>query len=1104
MEFTGERFIPNYPDKQIEIEHLQRYYSIANLVKGKIVVDAACGEGYGSFFLSKSAEKVIGIDISDEAISNAQLKYKESQNIKFIQGSVDSLTMLDDNSIDVFVSFETIEHINEQQQLKFIAEVTRVLKDDGIFLISTPDKYWYTDWANHNNTFHVKEFYKEEFKTFLEGFFANIQFFYQKFEVLSIVANNNSNYVNHIALDGDLNLNQGKYIIAICSKKDIGDIDFSSIISIKEITYNNLITRITSLQEEVEERNIHIHNLDQRINDLDYQQQTHLQEKEIQMEKIEKCKEEIVKQKEDIIMQKEEILKQKEEILKQKEEILKQKNEWIEQKERFNEQSKALELKSEDCYQKNKQLEEIIHSDMWRFFSKYYKIRDQVIPPNSKRKLIAKLLKRSLKEPRAMLSKINMGNFKKFRYYLNTDKNGLLEERIDNYLNRFNATETTSQQLFLVDDDIELEKLVFPIYENPKVTIIIPVYNQWRYTYACLKSILLQTPGIPYEVIIADDVSTDDTMKINEYVDNITVVRDEINRGFLLNCNNAATYAKGAYIFLLNNDTNVQANYLDSLVELIESDKRIGMVGSKLVYPDGRLQEAGGIIWNDAGGWNYGRLDEPDTTQYNYVKEVDYISGAAIMIRRELWESIGGFDERYVPAYFEDSDLAFEVRKHGYKVLLQPKSVVVHFEGISHGTNTNTGIKGYQIKNKEKFIEKWGEVLKSEHFADAHNVYWARDRSQFKKTLLIIDHYVPHFDKDAGSRTVYQYVKLFVEMGFNVKFVGDNYYNHQPYTSILEQLGVEVFYGNWYASHFKEWLKLNGQYIDYAFLNRPHITEKYIDQIKKYTKAKIIYYGHDLHFLREIREYRLTNNPELLKSSEKWKEIEFDIFSKSDVVYYPSQVEVDEIKQYLPELNIKAIPAYIFDTLKGNIKAFSEREDLLFVGGFGHKPNIDAVLWFIQEVFPAILNQYPDMKIYIVGSNPPELIKNLQAKNIIITGFVTDERLEQYYNDCKIVVVPLTFGAGVKGKVVEALYHGIPIVTTSVGSEGLPNIASYVLESDEGSSFAGLVNELYVDNERLELLSAQSINYVQKYFSKQSVLKIISHDFELKGNTDDY
>ena len=230
-------------------------------------------------------------------------------------------------------------------------------------------------------------------------------------------------------------------------------------------------------------------------------------------------------------------------------------------------------------------------------------------------------------------------------------------------------------------------RLKFEQVENPTVSIIIPVYNQIHYTYACLLSILEHTKDVSYEVIIADDVSTDATEHLSEYAEGLVICRNSTNQGFLRNCNNAARHARGKYVMFLNNDTQVTENWLSSLVQLIESDPSIGMVGSKLVYPDGRLQEAGGIIWSDGSGWNYGRLDNPDKPEYNYVKDVDYISGAAILLSNELWNQIGGFDTRFAPAYCEDSDLAFEVRKAGYRVVYQPKSRVIHFEGVSNGAD---------------------------------------------------------------------------------------------------------------------------------------------------------------------------------------------------------------------------------------------------------------------------------------------------------------------------------------------------------------------------------------------------------------------------------
>lgn len=184
---------------------------------------------------------------------------------------------------------------------------------------------------------------------------------------------------------------------------------------------------------------------------------------------------------------------------------------------------------------------------------------------------------------------------------------------------------------------------------SPVISIVIPVYNQFEYTYLCIKSILENSGDVAYEIIIADDCSIDLTTKIDEIIHGVHTIHNESNLRFLRNCNNAAKQARGQYILFLNNDTQVQADWLAPLIELIERDDSIGMVGSKLVYPDGRLQEAGGILWQDGSAWNYGNRANPDEPEFNYVKEADYISGAAIMIRKSLWEEIGGFDERFVP-----------------------------------------------------------------------------------------------------------------------------------------------------------------------------------------------------------------------------------------------------------------------------------------------------------------------------------------------------------------------------------------------------------------------------------------------------------------------
>ena len=639
------------------------------------------------------------------------------------------------------------------------------------------------------------------------------------------------------------------------------------------------------------------------------------------------------------------------------------------------------------------------------------------------------------------------------------------------------------------------EKIRLPFYESPTVSIVIPAYNQFTYTYYCIKSIFENSGDVSYEVILADDCSNDFTTEIGNVVENMVIARTPSNMLFLRNCNNAAKKARGKYILFLNNDTQVQKNWLSPLVELCEKDQTIGMTGSKLVYADGTLQEAGGIIWSDGSGWNYGRNDDAMKPEYNYVRDVDYISGASIMIRKELWEELDGFDEYFAPAYCEDSDLAFRVRKAGYRVVYQPLSVVVHFEGKSNGTDLKSGVKKYQVENSIKLKKRWKDEL-AKQYECGQFVFKARERSKNKKTILVIDHYVPQFDKDAGSKTTIQYLRMFVEKGYMVKFIGDNFYQHEPYTTILQQMGIEVLYGSWYAQHWQEWILQNKNCIDFAYLNRPHITIKYIDFIRENTNIKCIYYGHDLHFLRLEREYELTGDAGKKYESEEWKEKELYIMRKADISYYPSYVEEEAIHKIDAAIPVKAITAYVYEEFRQNIPMdFAKREGIVFVGGFGHPPNADAVMWFAKEIYPLICRKVK-MPFYIVGSSVTPEIEKLDGNGIIVKGFVSEEELARLYDTCRLVVVPLRYGAGVKGKVVEALYYGTPMVTTSVGIEGIPDPEHYVRIADDPENFANAVTEMYQNPKMLEQTVENYQKLVKENFSIDAVWNIVKEDFE--------
>ncbi len=639
-------------------------------------------------------------------------------------------------------------------------------------------------------------------------------------------------------------------------------------------------------------------------------------------------------------------------------------------------------------------------------------------------------------------------------------------------------------------------ELTFHRPDIPRVSIVIPAYNEYRMTVFCLQSLLNTTTGVDYEVIFADDASTDLTSTIGDRIKGIEIVRADENQGFVNNCRNGASHARGEYLLFLNNDTAFTDGWLSNLVAVLDADPKVGIVGPMLLFGNGRLQEAGGIIWNDASGWNYGRMDDPGRPEYNYLKETDYVSGACLLIRQALWEELGGFDQRYVPAYYEDTDLCFSVRAAGYKVLYQPASKIYHFEGISNGTDLSSGVKKYQVENRGKFLAKWATTLQLENFPNAQRVFLARDKSRDRRTVLVIDHYVPSYDKDAGSRSTWQYLHLMVEMGYNVKFIGANFFPHQPYTRELQSLGVEVLVGEKMARNFSTWLNENAVYIDAVYLHRPHIAEQFSRVLKEMNpKPKLIYFGHDLHFLRVKREYELTGDHKFRVLADDWKRRELAVFKDFDKIYYASQVEVDLLGEIAPNVDVSAIPLYVLEASEAKPYCWQDRDDILFVGGFNHSPNVDAICWFVQDILPLVVAVCPDIKLNVVGSNAPDAVKALASQHVVIHGYLSDEELAAQYERARMVVVPLRYGAGVKGKILEALQHGAPLVTTDVGAEGLPEPSVVFNIKETAGDFAQeLIAIERGCSERLLKLEHYA-EYLDRYFSKSRASEILCRDF---------
>ena len=269
---------------------------------------------------------------------------------------------------------------------------------------------------------------------------------------------------------------------------------------------------------------------------------------------------------------------------------------------------------------------------------------------------------------------------------------------------------------------------------SPAVSIIIPCHNGVRLTQSCLEAVEATLPAsLNSEIIVVDDASTDGTRAMlgrwAKRNNRIRVLRNSRNLGFVRSCNRAARAARGEMLVLLNNDTQPAQGWLTALLRTFDDHPDAGAVGGKLVFPDGTLQEAGSLVFRDGSAANFGRGDRnPDHPLFNHVRQVDYCSAALLATPRRLFLDLKGFDSRYIPAYYEDTDYCFKLRDNGYRVYYQPAARVIHREGASCGTDLTQGVKRHQILNREKFKNRWKTALERQPERPQHENFEAWQR----------------------------------------------------------------------------------------------------------------------------------------------------------------------------------------------------------------------------------------------------------------------------------------------------------------------------------------------------------------------------------------
>ncbi|SEJ06297.1 glycosyltransferase [Frateuria terrea] len=645
----------------------------------------------------------------------------------------------------------------------------------------------------------------------------------------------------------------------------------------------------------------------------------------------------------------------------------------------------------------------------------------------------------------------------------------------------FTGPPDDTDDLVLLPLDEPFAPFTLPRADVPHVSIVIPVHGKLAYTLACLRSLARHGAKASFETIVVDDASPDDSASVLTQVEGLRLLRNERNVGFVDSCNAGAAAARGEFLLFLNNDTQVTPGWLDALLACFTQRPDCGMAGPRLVYPDGRLQEAGGLVFADGSCWNTGRFEARNAPAYQYRRRTDYVTGAAMLLRREVFQRVGGFDVRYRPAYYEDTDLAFAVRDLGLEVYYEPASTVIHCEGITSGTDLATGTKRHQAINQATFATKWATQLTVQPPPSTPLDRAIRWRSRGR--VLVVDGTMPDPARDSGSMRLCGILRLLDAQGWSTCFFPDDRRAGSLDMLALGELGCETLAGP-ESEDLPQWLARFGRQLHAVILCRHTVAGQYAGLVRRHApQARLIFDTVDLHFLREQRAAEVAGNHALSRQAAASQRSEMALIEQSDVTVVVSAHEQVLLSRMVPGARVELLSN--IHEVHASTRTHAERRDLVFIGGWQHPPNADAIRWIAGAILPRLRQALPGLRVHLLGDMPDNARAELARPGLEIHGRVA--QLDPWLDGCLASLAPLRFGAGVKGKINMAMSHGLPVIGTTIAVEGMQlTDGSDVLVADDPDAYADAVLRLVRDAALWQRLSERGVENVRRHFSAEA------------------
>lgn len=601
-------------------------------------------------------------------------------------------------------------------------------------------------------------------------------------------------------------------------------------------------------------------------------------------------------------------------------------------------------------------------------------------------------------------------------------------------------------------------RLTFTKESAPKISIIIILWNSVHLTYRCLKTLLDEQKlnNCPsFEVIIFNNASSDSTSKLLELTDNLKIINNDQNIGFLLGCNEAAKIACGDSILLLNSDAFVRKGALNAAYSALYSDTNIGVVGGRIVLPSGVLQEAGSIIWDDGSTVGYCKGESEYYPAAMYKRQVDYCSGAFLMTLRSVWQDLQGFDENFAPAYYEEVDFCLRVRQRGLIILYEPWAIIDHYE---FGSENKLGdSRDLMLKNRSKFVRKHNQWLKTKSYKNIdYNLLKASNTATTKcGRLLVFDDQIPFESLGAGLPRMRALLNTAASNGWQVVFFPLHTADIN-WEQARHEFNPEIeFVTNVSRNNIEQFLKARHGLIDVLLVSRPNnmriLNECFDRNPEILANIKLIYDAEAVFSIRDMLLSKLNGEIKPLDFYAKATEEEVSIGRHANTITCVSKIEALEFSNRLP-VTVSVLSHSI--NVADNVASFDNRYGFLFVGRLLEidSPNRKGLSWFINCVWPHIRLALPGITLQVVGHISP-IHHDISSDGVVVLGAIDD--LSEVYQQARVFIAPIQFAAGIPIKIIEAAAAGLPVIGTTLMTKQLGWISgSEIQDSNDAVAMA--------------------------------------------------